>query len=523
MATMSSAMCDGKHSIISHNNARAARLPPKAKMRTLRFVILFNLLAGGAAIKKRTKEPSSDVVSWLREAYPNPESAPGICRSKSMRMCDPDALLKEEEAKKIDEFLLIPRDAKRSCPSSSEQVETTVEVQFAVALARKVSTPRTSLFWNIAFCSLNTACLDSRQIDLTAFGPYDDLQIKGARVFAQYLHDKWGVGMDTACGGTGVLIFLSDRDRAIYISRGSALESVLTDRRLDRTIESMKVFLQKKEYGEAVINALREIEFLIQLGEPDFRERVNDWIMAYTGVAWFAVIVGLAIRHIWKDQQTRRTYARVASHLDELDRSRAEALQGRFLAVSCPICLESFEPRDEGSNPQKGSDGLPLKLLRCGHVYDETCWKEWINSGQGNVSKCPICKQDIGGTSEVVSPRSASTGTVTRRTTGTAGNENEIEMSNESQQGETRVLQQYGHERNFRLARLGTRYPQFIRPQQLQRWTQGAHDGALARDPTFVSSDPQVQATTRGHSSSGSSSSGGFGGGSSAGGRGGRW
>jgi hypothetical protein len=112
---------------------------PKAKMRTLMCLVLFNLLAGGAAIKRRTKESSSDVVPWLLEAYPSPESAPGICRSKSMRMCDPDAILKEEEARNIDEFLQIPRDAKRSCPSSSEQVET-VEVQFAVALARKVST-----------------------------------------------------------------------------------------------------------------------------------------------------------------------------------------------------------------------------------------------------------------------------------------------------------------------------------------------------------------------------------------------
>jgi hypothetical protein len=116
-------------------------------MRTLRFVVLFNLLTAGAAIKKRTKESSSDVVSWLREAYPNPESASGICRSKSMRMCDPDALLKEEEAQEIDDFLLIPRDAKRPCPSSSdEKVETTIEVQFAVALAGKVSTHTKNIY-----------------------------------------------------------------------------------------------------------------------------------------------------------------------------------------------------------------------------------------------------------------------------------------------------------------------------------------------------------------------------------------
>jgi uncharacterized membrane protein YgcG len=357
---------------------------------------------------------------------------------------------------------------------------------------------------------------------LTPFGPYDDNQEKGARVFGQYLHNQWGVGMETPCGGTGVLIFLSDKDRAIYISRGSALESVLTDRRLDRTIESMKVLLQKQQYGEAVLKALRDMEFLIQLGEPLFRERVHDWIVAYTGVAWFAVIVGLVIRQIWKDQRTRRNYAQVASHLDELDRARAEALQGRFLAVSCPICLECFQPRVEGSNTQKGSDSLPLKLLRCGHVFDETCWAEWVSSGQGNVAKCPICKQDVGGSSDVVPPRSESA--VTRRLVGTDRNEmNSGSFDDSSQQGETRVLQQYSRERNFRLTRLGARYPQFIRPQQLQRWTQSTHDGQLARDPSFVNSDPQRQSTAGGRSSSGSNSSGGFGGGSSGGGRGGRW
>jgi hypothetical protein len=119
-------------------------------MRTLSFLILFNLLAAGAAMKKRTKESSSDgVVPWLLEAYPSPDSAEGICRSKSMRMCDPDAILKEEEARNIDEFLQIPRDVKRPCPASNEEAEATFEVfevQFAVALARKVSTPRTFLF-----------------------------------------------------------------------------------------------------------------------------------------------------------------------------------------------------------------------------------------------------------------------------------------------------------------------------------------------------------------------------------------
>jgi uncharacterized membrane protein YgcG len=356
---------------------------------------------------------------------------------------------------------------------------------------------------------------------LTPFGPSDDNQEKGARVFGQYLHNQWGVGMETPCGGTGVLIFLSIEDRAIYISRGSALESVLTDRRLDRTIESMKVLLQKQRYGEAVVKALRNMEFLLQLGQPLFRERVHDWIVANSDMFALAFIVGFFSLCIWRDERAKRNYAQVASHLDELDRARAEALQGRFLAVSCPICLECFQPRVEGINSQKGSDGLPLKLLRCGHVFDETCWAAWVSSGQVNVAKCPICNQEVCW-SDIVPPRNGSA--ETRRLVGTDRNEmNSGSLDDSSQQGETEVLQQYSRERNFRLTRLGDRYPQFIGPQQLQLWTRSTHDGQLATDPSFVNSDPQLQSTSGGGSSSGSSSSGGFGGGSSGGGRGGTW
>jgi len=370
-------------------------------------------------------------------------------------------------------------------------------------------------------------------MDLSPFGRYDETQEKGARVFAQYLHDEWGVGVPTSCGGTGVLIFLSDRDRVVHISRGAALEAVLTDRRLDRTIEHMKPLLEKKQYGDAIVQAIKEMEFLIQLGEPAWKELINDWIVAYTGMAWFAVLVGVIITSLWKQARDNRVYAQVESHLDELDRARAEALQGRFLAVSCPICLENFHPRKEGKDStQNGSDGLPLKLLRCGHVFDEKCWAEWVNNGHGSITKCPVCKQDVGGSSDVPSPHNPST--VARRAIATEPRDtSESSPTDDSvPQGESRILQQYTRERNFRLTRLGARYPQYIRPQQLQRWTQSTHSGSLARDPSFVKSNPQHQNDAASRSSGGhasrnrngsSSSSGGFGGGSSGGGRSGRW
>ena len=87
-----------------------------------------------------------------------------------------------------------------------------------------------------------------------------------------------------------------------------------------------------------------------------------------------------------------------------------------LLAIQCPICLEPFEPDiatidmeqslekhkqrhtriDSYGIPLIGTDDKPIKLLRCGHIFDMTCWQMWVDSGQGNVLICPVCRQDVG-------------------------------------------------------------------------------------------------------------------------------
>ena len=386
-------------------------------------------------------------------------------------------------------------------------------------------------------------------MDLLTRGPsslsdYNDHPEKAAEVFARQIHDSWGVGMTTAlCGGTGMLMFMSELDRTIYISRGSALEAVLTDRRLDKTIEDMKPLLVKQQYGAAILSALRELDNYLIAGGPDWKERTWDFFVAY--LAYFGILgfFALAAGVIIKDREQRQEYAKVASHLNELDRARAEALQGRFQAKSCPICLENFQDSEETSCHssetqtliRKGADGLPLKLLRCGHVFDDNCWAEWVSSGHhGKVDKCPICQQDVGksldgqafqtGDNEtVVYPVETTT---TSRTTPLSEHEQQLRRLEEER---NRAVRQYTYERNFRLMRLGSRYPQFVRPQQIQLWTQVGYDGSLVRDPGFVNSDPARQGASSSSSPTGSrrggsrSSSLGFGGGSSGGGRGGRW
>jgi len=46
--------------------------------------------------------------------------------------------------------------------------------------------------------------------------------------------------------------------------------------------------------------------------------------------------------------------------------------------------------------PLYGADGKRIKLLRCGHIFCESCWKSWVHSGCGNPCNCPVCRQDIG-------------------------------------------------------------------------------------------------------------------------------
>jgi Zinc finger, C3HC4 type (RING finger) len=128
--------------------------------------------------------------------------------------------------------------------------------------------------------------------------------------------------------------------------------------------------------------------------------------------------------------------------LTSVERQKAQQLQKEFRTRCCPICLESLdygecgdaldkdideivppgdsEERnrdmmvnhsdgldnesllpckgavDEFGIPRRGADGKKIKMLRCGHIFCETCWKSWVHSGCGNPCNCPVCRQDVG-------------------------------------------------------------------------------------------------------------------------------
>lgn len=219
-------------------------------------------------------------------------------------------------------------------------------------------------------------------------------------------------------------------------------------------------------------------------------------------------IFGVAIFKGVHDEREARSYVVVQTQLSQIDRDRALVLQGQYQCSSCPICLEPFKKEEGETLFTHGSDGLPLKLLRCGHVFDETCWSEWITNGSGNFRRCPICQQDVGAGGNETAQNSSN---------------NILQQQQQAAEGQNqdRAIQQFQRERNFRIARLAVRFPRYVNRAQIQRWTSPTYDGTLARDPTFIRNNPRYN--NNNISGGKSFGSGSFGGGSSGGGRGGRW
>lgn len=338
-----------------------------------------------------------------------------------------------------------------------------------------------------------------------------------ANEFAVGLHNKWGVGSksESCDGDTGILLFFSILDRVLFISKGSAFESTLTDSRINSIIESMIPSLKQGATTDAIEEGIYNVISALRRGPVTIWEKLGTFFSTY---AEFLVISGVAtfvlISMYWEKRQ-QREYAEVRSQLGKLDRDQALSLQGIYQCTSCPICLEDFqgvgETRDCDANesstdpliPTHGSDGLPLKLLRCGHVFDETCWKEYVTTGHGDVRVCPICKQDVG-----VSPETSVS------ETSQVAQDRALDLRHRSNSDSTipndenSNTTRYQGERNFRLMRLSRRFPRYIGQSQVQRWSSNGYRDSLVRDPNFVQRDPaRVHTNASNRATSGSSRS----------------
>jgi len=391
-------------------------------------------------------EVKGSTKGWKVEDFPqNIQSKE--CRSEEGRVCDPDGILTLDEVRHVEDAI-----------QRFEQTKLSIQL------------PSCDLTYNHSL-EIGIAMVEQMDIESEEEEEDDDgiLDTEAER-FARILHNIWGVGSSQECGN-GILFFLSIKDRVMYLSVGTSLTSLLTTHRIQQILNEVRPVLRQQKYRQALSETLLQgILHQLEKGPPFFYERTIQPHVPFALICFFFVAL-YKFQKQYADQQ-RRDYAQLHSQLSQMDQDRALALMGQYRCTSCPICFESFQPSNNNNNNTttwNGHDGRPIQLLRCGHAFDQTCWEEWIQTGQGDVRKCPICKQDIS---------SSSDSTLTHR--------------------RPQNRQMYEQERQFRFTRLRQRYPRFISSSQIRRWTDSNYDGSsLVRDTEFVRRNPDLPSSPR--------------------------
>ena len=278
-----------------------------------------------------------------------------------------------------------------------------------------------------------------RQGSYYTYEDEDDMVNDAAQLFARYLHDEWwqshctedpDLGLCVGGSEYGILIFLSILDRVCFISTGSEIEFILPWWRLEHVVTNMKPDLRRRDYGTAILRAIDDLALMLEAGPPTMSDRFHDFVSRFGVVVAFAIFTFFfGAWGEYRDRRKRWHYAETRSRLSGVEKEKARQLQKNYHTKSCPICLEPFvddppsdveniveeeeeevlgdngEPSQKKSGmrrvdsygiPMRGNDGRPLKMLRCGHIFDESCWKTWVNSGYGNPCNCPVCRQDVG-------------------------------------------------------------------------------------------------------------------------------
>lgn len=293
----------------------------------------------------------------------------------------------------------------------------------------------------------------------------DDMVNDAAQIFARTLHDAWWTGNGEDCfqndntdpnlcrktnGDYGILIFLSIQDRVCFISTGSGIASILPWWRLEHIVANMKPDLRHRDYGNALLRSIDYLSEMLEAGPPTMSDRLHDFISRFGVVIAFAMFTFFfGAWGEYRDRRKRWQYAESRSKLSGVEKEKARVLQRKYNTKSCPICLESFIPEDveelagqindDGNNnsesspmlnsgsdgvddvkklasnssmrrvdsygtPLTGCDGRKIKMLRCGHIFCDICWRTFAHSGVGNPCICPVCRQDVGKTARKRTP-----------------------------------------------------------------------------------------------------------------------
>ena len=320
-----------------------------------------------------------------------------------------------------------------------------------------------------------------------------------AKRLAKKVHTDWGVGKREC--ENGVVLVVAVQDRAMYISTGKGVKGVLTPDRIEREIfRGMRGLLRDEEYGKAIKEGVWGIGQVLS-GRKGKGGEYGD-----SGVGVMHLLVGLFVGFIalgwWFERKSAKRFAKCKDLLGKLEKDHANAKDKKeFEAKSCPICLEDFEEdavesksppesskstKSTASKMGKKKDEKIVCVLHCGHKFHKKCISDWIDARHGI---CPVCRRSI-----------------------------DPEESEQRASSNTPAQSDTEAELNFRLTRLQSYYPEYIRREMLRSWLRSEFRGSYTSDFCAAHTRPTSSST---YTSTASSTSFSYGGGSSSGGGGG--
>lgn len=175
-----------------------------------------------------------------------------------------------------------------------------------------------------------------------------------AERFAKEIHNQWGIG--DATSKPGVLIFLSIRDRAVFISAASRLvdhrRGILTDDKLDSIIYDMKYDLRRMEYFSAIQRAMIGIEIVVNGDDSALvsmkpeETPLQDALIVVLSFAALAGVVVLMVLYDERKGEAMKSEQRIlTTFVRELDESKGDHGSGSsaYTCKTCPICMEELE------------------------------------------------------------------------------------------------------------------------------------------------------------------------------------
>eukprot|EP00947_MAST-08B_sp_MAST-8B-sp1_P003370 g3370.t1 len=158
-----------------------------------------------------------------------------------------------------------------------------------------------------------------------------------ARRAAESTFNDWGVG-DKACK-TGVLLLVAVEDRKVYIKTGRGAKQALTDSKVQAIIAGMKPRLRRKDYDDAVVNAVADMAKALSpttrvhrsaLSLPDtfMRAAFVAASMLSGGIFW---LLGASAVH---SASRARSMADCRARIDRIERERPASTGGSPLIMA---------------------------------------------------------------------------------------------------------------------------------------------------------------------------------------------